>query len=106
MAIIMNILVRLMGQSSRNGAKPLIYACLAPQAELEGVLCTDVHLVSSMPRLRDLVAPHILGGGLDHLACILHHLVRLPGQTSCDGAKPHLYACLAPHAELEGVLWT
>ena len=40
MAVIMNILVRFIGvgMSARNGSKPLAYACLASQTELEGML--------------------------------------------------------------------
>ena len=38
MAVIMNILVRFIGMSARNGSKPLAYACLAPQPELEGMI--------------------------------------------------------------------
>lgn len=35
--VILNILERLFGMSARNGAKPLVYACLTPQRELEGM---------------------------------------------------------------------
>ena len=41
MAVIMNILVRVIGMSARNGSKPLAYACLASQSELEGM----VHII-------------------------------------------------------------
>lgn len=41
MAVIMNILVRFIGMSARNGSKPLAYACLASQSELEGM----VHII-------------------------------------------------------------